>query len=193
MFTSWTRRLGRRFRPARYRHPKAARPEPRRIGLEQLEDRAFSSTFVVTTVADSGPGSLRQAILDADAAPGPHTIAFDIGGGGAQTITPSSPLPAITNPVLIDGTTQPGYDGSPLIQLSGSQVSAFFGGTTALAITAGDSTIQGLVINGFRGNGRGPRGIAIDLENGGGNTIRGNYLGTNAAGTDWLPSHSHAR
>ncbi len=40
-------------------------------------------------------------------------------GTGVQTIAPASPLPAITNPVLIDGTTQPGYAGAPLIAIVG--------------------------------------------------------------------------
>ena len=66
--------------------------------------------FVVDTTADSGPGSLRQAILDADAVTGGgNTIDFAIPGSGVQTIVPLSPLPAITTSVLIDGTTQPGY------------------------------------------------------------------------------------
>jgi hypothetical protein len=83
--------------------------------LEALEDRLALSTFPVTSTGDAGPGSLRQAILSANAAPGPNTIAFNI-GGAAQTITPLTPLPAVTTPVVLDGTTQPGYHGSPLIQ-----------------------------------------------------------------------------
>ena len=72
--------------------------------------------------ADSGPGSLRQAILDSNAATGAtNTIEFDIPGSGVQTIVPLSPLPAITNPVLIDGWSQPGYAGTPLIEIDGSQ------------------------------------------------------------------------
>ena len=72
--------------------------------------------FPVTSTADSGPGSLRQAILDSNTATGgTNTIDFAIPGRGVQTIAPLSPLPAITNPVLIDGTSQPGYAGTPLI------------------------------------------------------------------------------
>ena len=83
--------------------------------------------------ADSGPGSLRQAILDSDAATGTtNTIDFAIPGQGVQTIEPVSPLPAITNPVLIDGSSQPGYDGTPLIELNGSQA----GTGDGLTITA---------------------------------------------------------
>src|SRR5262249_25562801 len=68
--------------------------------------------FLVTTTADSGAGSLRQAILDANAtanlAGGPDVIQFNIPGGTAQTITPSTALPNITAPVILDGYTQPG-------------------------------------------------------------------------------------
>ena len=75
-----------------------------------MEDRTLLSTFLVTNTGDSGPGSLRQAILDSNAATGAtNTIDFDIPGTGVQTIAPLSPLPAITSPVLIDGASQPGY------------------------------------------------------------------------------------
>ena len=75
-------------------------------------------TFMVTNTSDSGPGSLRQAILDANAGPAINNINFDI-GSGPQTIAPLSVLPDITNPVIIDATTQPGYAGTPLITITG--------------------------------------------------------------------------
>jgi hypothetical protein len=53
-----------------------------RPSLEALEDRCLLAVFTATTVADSGPGSLRQAILDSNANPGADTIAFNIGGEG---------------------------------------------------------------------------------------------------------------
>ena len=68
-----------------------------------------SGRFTVTTTADVGPGSLRQAILDSNlAVGGTNTIDFDIPGAGVETIAAASPLPTITNPLVIDGTTQPG-------------------------------------------------------------------------------------
>src|SRR5438874_614090 len=69
-----------------------------------------AATFTVTSTADSGPGSLRQAILDANADPSPGTdlIAFNIPGGGVQTIAPVLRLPIITRSLTIDGYTQPG-------------------------------------------------------------------------------------
>ena len=51
-----------------------------------------AATFTVTNTDDTGPGSLRQAILDANAAPGLDTIAFNIPGAGVHTITPTSGL-----------------------------------------------------------------------------------------------------
>jgi len=72
-------------------------------------------TFTVNNTADSGMGSLRQAILNSNATtPGPNTIAFSIPGTGVHTITPLTVLPIITTPVLIDGYTQPGTSANTL-------------------------------------------------------------------------------
>jgi len=76
-----------------------------------------AATFVVTNTADSGPGSLRQAILDANSTPAFDTITFSI-GSGMQTIEPHTDLPNITAPLGVDGSTQPGYSGKPLITIS---------------------------------------------------------------------------
>jgi hypothetical protein len=100
--------------------------------------------FVVTTTADSGPGSLRQAILDSNAATGrANTIDFDIPDPGVQTIVPLSPLPAITDSVLIDGTSQPGYAGTPLVALRGQSP----GSPGPLAISGGNIAIIGLILD----------------------------------------------
>jgi hypothetical protein len=119
---------------------------------------------------NAGAGSLRQAILDANANAGSDTIQFNIPGLGAKTIAPTSALPVITDPVVIDGTTQPGFSGAPIIELNG--VSESF---TGLEITAGSSTVKGLVINRF------VRGIY--LRTNGGNVVQGNYIGTDLAGS----------
>ena len=104
--------------------------------LEVLEDSRLLAVFTVTTTNEFVAGSLRQAILDANAHPGLNTIAFAIGGRGVQTIQPQVDLPTITNPVIVDGTTQPGYVGSPLIVLRGGYAG------TGLLITAGNSTVN---------------------------------------------------
>ena len=69
---------------------------------------APAATFTVTTTTDSGAGSLRQAILDANANPGADTIAFNIPGGGVHTIVLTTWLPKATDVLTVDGYTQPG-------------------------------------------------------------------------------------
>src|SRR6185436_6961472 len=97
----------------------------------------------------NGSCTLRAAIQEANALSGLDTIAFAI-GAGAQTINLSSALPVITAPVIIDGTTQPGYAGAPLIELNGAGAK---GKSNGLKVAAGNCTVQGLVINRFRANG----------------------------------------
>ncbi len=111
------RQLFRRFgsRPACRTSQRRGR---NRLSLERLEERCLLSTFTVTTTADSGPGSLRQAILDANANPGPDVIEFNIPTSdpgftasrpvGSQwwVIELASPLPTITDSVEIRGFTQ---------------------------------------------------------------------------------------
>ncbi len=139
-------------------------------------------TFTVTNINDSGSGSLRQAILDANANPGPDIIVFNL-PGPKYTIAPTSNLPIITDPVTIDGTTQPGFTGSPIIELRGS----IAGPANGLVITAGSSTVRGLVINFFRKHhDASTSGIGILIYKNGGNVIEGNFIGTNVDGTDAL-------
>jgi parallel beta-helix repeat protein len=152
-------------------HRRCYRPR-----VVELEGRVLPSTFTVTSTADVGPGSLRQAILDNNATAGLNTIAFDIGRGGLQTIRPASALPTITNPVILDGTTQPGYAGTPPIELNGAAAGR---GVNGLTISAGDTTVTGLVINGFSSNG-------IFFQNNGDNVVAGNYIGTDVTGTQVL-------
>ena len=98
------------------------RPRPTfRPFVERLDERCLPSVVTVTTNADSGPGSLREAIMTADAQTSLTTIDFAI-GSGVQTIAVQSPLPEIAAPVVIDGTTQPGFAGTPLIVLDGSAI-----------------------------------------------------------------------
>src|SRR5262245_585011 len=87
--------------------------------LELLETRDVPTVFTVTSAADAGAGSLRQAILDANAHAGADTIRFQI-SSGAPTIAVATALPNITDVVTIDGTTQSGYAGTPLVVLDGA-------------------------------------------------------------------------
>ena len=137
------RRRRRPCRPAEY-FGTSFHLRPR---VDMMEDRTLLSAFNVTNTADSGPGSLRQAILDSNAASGGvNTVYFDIPGRGAQTIAPLSPLPTITSPVLIDGWSQPGFAGTPLIEIDGSQA----GGGDGLVISDANVTVRGLDIGQFQ-------------------------------------------
>ena len=141
---------------------------------------ASPATFTVNSTADPGDGicdgtecTLREAITAANANAGTDTIEFDIVGAGPHTISPASALPTITDPVIIDGTSEPDFGGTPVIELDGSGAGASVDG---LNITAGGSTVKGLVINRFRNDG-------IELSGSSGNTIEGNYIGTDVSGT----------
>ena len=144
----------------------------------QLTARA-ATTFTVTNTNDSGPGSLRQAILDANANSGSDVISFNI-GSGLKTITPSSQLPTISDPVLIDGTTQPGFAGTPVIEIDGTNTFNF-----VLLITAGNTTVRGLTLNRFANGG-------ILFVDNGGNHIEGCYIGTDATGNTGTNSRGTA-
>src|SRR5260370_35356125 len=92
------------------------RPAPHRstcppLRLEALEDRTAPATFTVMNTNDSGDGSLRQAILDANATDETNTITFHIGSGGVQTLHPPPALPTVTNPGPIHGPTQAAFGG----------------------------------------------------------------------------------
>lgn len=147
--------------------------------FEQLETRSLLATFTVLNTNDSGPDSLRQAIDDANANPGLDAIEFDIPGPGVHTISPASTLPFITDPVTIDGYTQPGASPNTLavgndavlkIRLDG-------GGTLGEGLIvwtgAAGSTVRGLVINGFY------TGLGMHS----GVTVEGNFIGTDPTGT----------
>jgi CSLREA domain-containing protein len=136
-----------------------------------------------TNLTTPGPQcTLRAAIQESNDTPGVDTINFTIGGPQAvKTIAPGSDLPTITDGVFIDGYSQPGASPNTRakgnnavlrIQLDGSNA------TVGLTINTSNTTVQGLVINRFAG------GISI---NGGPNiTVRGCFVGTNAAGTKAL-------
>ncbi len=139
----------------------------RRIGsFESLEDRRLLTTYIVSNSDDDGNGSLRQAILLANANPGKDAIHFDI-VAPAKTIELLSELPWITDPVELDATTQPGYAGKPLIGLSGATAASNGNG---LSLDSINSSIRGLAISGFSVS-------AIDVRGDGYHVIEANWLG----------------
>jgi hypothetical protein len=125
------------------------------------------------------------------------TIKFDIAGRGVHTINVGTgvnvsgvPLPVVTKPVLIDGYSQSGAvvntmvkgdNALVLIELNGAGAGANANGLHLGNGSAG-SVVQGLVINAFSAN-----GIAIESD---GNTIQGNFIGTDPTGT--LPGPGNA-
>ena len=146
---------------------------------------ALAVAIAVTNVNDAGAGSLRQAILDANAAAGADIITFSIPGAGVHTITPLTPLPDITDTIEIDGFSQPGSSpnsngpGLPdnsvhLIEIDGTNSGAGnFSGVLRLGSSAG-FVIDGLVIN------RAP--VAAIQVNGPAGTITGCFLGVDPTG-----------
>jgi parallel beta-helix repeat protein len=89
-----------------------------------------------------------------------------------HTIRPASALPAITDPVVLDGTTQSGFSGTPVIELDGTNAGA---AVTGLRLSGGSSTIRGLSINRFASN-----GVIVSSTN---NLVAGNFIGTDPTGT----------
>ena len=134
-----------------------------------------AASFTVTTTADSGPGSLRAALLTANTNGATDLIGFNLTGGGPFTVHLVSALPALTEPVTIDATSQPGYANKPLVELTGEGISSNW---PALYVVASNCTIRGLAISHFNGDG-------IQLQ-GSSNRVQGNFIGTGLSGTNSL-------
>lgn len=146
----------------------------------RLEPTVHAATFTVTNTNSDGPGSLRNAInvSNQNAGISPNLINFNIPGSGLQIIDVGDGLPQATAPVIIDGTTQPGFAGTPIIELRGHTVAPDSPQPSAspvpraiLEISGGNSTIRGLLINRYGGP-------SILLNTNGGNVFQGNHIGT---------------
>ena len=139
------------------------------------------SDFEVINTFDSGYGTLRQAILDANDNPGSDRIVFNIPGSGVRRIQLQSGLPATTDPVEIDGYSQPGatpntlsnsYSGVLLIQVDGGSAAA-----AGFSLNGGQSAVRGLILN------RLFVGIRLGSSS---NVVTGNLIGPDATGTNAL-------
>lgn len=144
-------------------------------------------TFTVTTTADGGAGSLRQAMLDANATAGPNTIVFAIAGAGVHTIVLGSQLPGVTGELTIDGYSQPGsqpntrtpeqggLDTQLAIELDGGGHAGLWLQGSAVSLT-----VQGLAMyhfdNAIVGNNSGGPGTS-SLH------VHGNFIGTAVDGS----------
>jgi hypothetical protein len=134
--------------------------------------------LVVSNTNDEGPGSLRSAILFANLNPNPSdadVITFAIPGTGVHRILPATLLPPITDPVAIDGTTQPGYEGTPLVVIDGSNIDiGEEDGGYGLALgQPGASIVRGLSIVNTPG-----KGIVLISDE---NLVQSNWIGVDAA------------
>ena len=176
------------------------------LALAAIQGAAQGATLTVTgtgdTIAVDGIVTLREAITSANnnanvnadvvavGVYGTDTINFNISGAGVKTIAPTSTLPSITDPLTIDGYTQPdtsvntlavGDNAVLLIQLTGSSL------VNGLVITGGSSTIRGLVINGFGGASFTDAGITLRSDN---NVVEGCFIGVDPTGTTEHPNFS---
>ena len=147
------------------------RIRPRGCGFEKLEDRQAMAILTVVNTNDTGDGSLRQAILQANSLPGPDRIEFNI-LGGSKKIVPLTSLPWLEDTTEIDGTSQPGYTDHPLIEIDGSADPELFSG--GLVVSGDNCVIRGLSINNFY--------HGIVLMNTAGAVIAGNHLGVSTVG-----------
>ena len=179
--------------------------------FHDLERRMMPSTYVVSNTSDQGLGSLRQAILDSNAAGGTNNVAFQIPDNNSNpeayviTLT-SGPLPAITNALTVDGTTETAFLGKPaVVEIDGGSLSGTPDGVT-LSTGSKGSEILGLQILDFGGDGilvqsandtiGGPTVVAANIISGNttfgieisgstatGNVIEGDFVGTDVTGT----------
>ncbi len=210
---NWTSSLDRRW--ALYltlRRKAAARRLATRLRLEVLEERYLLSVYTVTSNADSGSGTLRDAITQANnTTSGITAIDFAIGTSGSkQTISLLSQLPALTaNGVTINGLSQGGTGNTTqLITLDGTNAGV---GSDGILLNGSSDIVSGLIIqnfNGFgidvetnassstiggttagEGNVLSGNGQAIPNSGGGvfisasGVQVQGNYIGTDISGT----------
>ena len=126
--------------------------------------------YVVTTNANAGIGSLRQALIDANQHPGPDRIQFNI-AAGSKAITLATPLPTVTDPVVIDGLSQAGVSIVGLRMQGASDGFSF-------AAAAAQSSVTGLTITGFKGSGVFVAAAGITVQ---ANTLVGNGRGLTLA------------
>ncbi len=163
------------------RHPRALGF----AGTFLLAAGLSANTYTVTTTADTGAGSLRQAITDANGNAGADTIAFNITGSGVHTISPATALPTITEALMINGYSQPGASANTnapnqgtnaviQIEIDGTALGVNGVGITATAVV----TIRGLAINRCANS-----GIRIGGAGGNGSIVAGNFIGTDPSGS----------
>ena len=176
---------------------------PARLNADALQDLVYlaegklspqvlyapmGNTYTVVHTADSGAGSLREAMTFAEQSSGADTIVFDIpttDNGfdpttGTYKFLLQNGLPRLNEAVLIDGTTQPGFEGRPLLELDFSQSSHCNG----FEVLGGNTTIRGFIIHSLTTASDDQGGMGVAIQGSGGNIVEGNYFGTDAAGIE---------
>jgi parallel beta-helix repeat protein len=142
---------------------------------------SWAATYTVLNNNNGGVDSLHAAINNANASVGvPDQIEFNIPGGGMHTILLTTDLPPITDPVDIEGYSQPGAvranAGTPArlrIAIDAGMVS------NGLVVTADDCSVRGLVVQ--NASGAAPDGVGIRVV-GSRNHIGGNIVGIDRNG-----------
>lgn len=134
------------------------------LTVELLEDRSVPTTspFAVTSLQDSGAGSLRQAILNANAHVGADVINFSVAGTVRLT---TGALPAITDQVDVDGTSVPGFAGTPLVEVDYNH----FGGLRFNTGSAGSALRSLGLVN--------ATGAGVTFNGAGSMRVVGNFIG----------------
>jgi hypothetical protein len=147
-------------------------------------------TNIVTTTADAGPGSLRAAIYYATDHPGTpvnfNIPASDLGySNGVFNIHLTGHLPPLANnAMVIDGSTQPGFAGRPLIVVDGSQIiPQTFTSNSGLLIYSSSNQVKNISFSGFNWN-----GVTLIYADATNNTIAGCWLGLDATGGNAAPN-----
>ena len=136
--------------------------------LESLESRLTPTTFTVSSLADSGAGSLRAAIASVNSDTTADVIDFSVAGVIQLT---SGALPAITNVVTIDGTSAPGFTDAPVVEIDNN-------GFAGLTLTASSSSLKSLSIVNANGAGVTLHGVTTNSSaTGASMAIRGNFIG----------------
>ena len=179
--------LARLFGPvkAKSRRGRTRKPDlAAKLRLVTVEDRLAPATFTVTALGDNtgvnppvggGTGTLRQAIVDANAAAGPDVIDFDATlFATSKTISLEASLPAITGGLTVSGP------GVSRVNISGAGQHQVFSSTTAgLALTVQDVTVSGGSSAAGGGGLRAPAGANINLNR---VTFSGNVSATGSGG-----------
>lgn len=138
-----------------------------------------AATFTVTSTADAGPGTLRQAIADANAAAGSDEVVFAIPGSGPHVIQPAGALPTLAGEVIVDAGTQPGSDCSAWPPTLNVSVDATQAGGVGFLVQGDDVTIKGISVYSAPLE-------AIRVRTSDRFTLTCSFLGTDATGTQGI-------